>query len=193
MATILVGGRAKNAGKTTLVCNIIAALPELRWNAVKVTTHQHEVRGCVLRKKQKSWSIWEQASSTETSDTALFLKAGAKSAFLLQSEDADLEGACTALCNILSADANVIVESTRSAGFLKPDLFLLLMNAGPLEIKKSAQQQLELVNAVVLREGTDITSENLPPALQGKPIFAALRQGVDPKLLSLISEVVAGS
>lgn len=191
MATILVGGRAKNTGKTTLVCNIIAALPELEWNAVKITIHQHEVRGCALRIKQKSWSIWEQASSTEASDTALFLKAGAKRVLLVQSEDADLERACAELRKVLSEDANLIVESTRAAGILKPNLFLLVMNPDPLEIKK--HQQLELVDAVVLREGTDIAGEDLPPALQGKPIFAALRQGVDPKLLSLISELVTRS
>lgn len=192
MTTIMVGGQAKNAGKTTLVCNIIAALPELGWNAVKITIHQHEVRGCVLRTKQKSWSIWEQTSSPETSDTALFLKAGAKTVFLVQSEDADLEGACSELRNTLNADANVIVESTRAARILKPDLFLIVMNTEQLELKKSASQQLESMNAVVLREASDIT-EDLPPALQGKPIFAALRQGVDSKLLSLIRRVVARS
>jgi hypothetical protein len=190
MATILVGGRSKNAGKTTLVCNIIAALPELGWNAVKITNHQHDVRGCVLRIKQKSWSIWEGTYSTESSDTALFLRAGAKSAFLVQSEDADLEGACAGLRNILSADANVIAESTRAGGILKPDLFLLVINAEQLDTKNPAQQRLELVDAVVLREGTNIAVRDLPPKLQGKSIFAALRQGIDPKLLSLISEVI---
>lgn len=188
MATILIGGRAKNAGKTTLVCNIIVALRELGWNAVKVTNHQHEVRGCTLRIKHESWSIWEQASLTESSDTALFLKAGAKTALFVQSKDADLEDACAGLGNILSAGANLIVESTRAASILKPDLFLLVMNPDSLEIKE--HQQLELVDAVVLRGGTGNASEDLPPALQGKPIFAALRRGVDPKLVSLISELV---
>jgi hypothetical protein len=41
MAIIVVGGSNRGVGKTTLVCGLIAALPEYRWNAVKITTHDH--------------------------------------------------------------------------------------------------------------------------------------------------------
>ena len=41
MAIIVVGGSNRGVGKTTLVCALIAALPEYRWNAVKITTHDH--------------------------------------------------------------------------------------------------------------------------------------------------------
>lgn len=41
MAIIVVGGSNRGVGKTTLVCGLIAALPEYRWNAIKVTTHDH--------------------------------------------------------------------------------------------------------------------------------------------------------
>ena len=37
----MVGGSNRGVGKTTLVCALIAALPEYRWNAVKITTHDH--------------------------------------------------------------------------------------------------------------------------------------------------------
>jgi len=42
MAIIVVGGSNRGVGKTTLVCALIAALPEYRWNAVKITTHDHK-------------------------------------------------------------------------------------------------------------------------------------------------------
>ncbi len=41
MAIIVVGGSNRDVGKTTLVCALIAALPEYRWNVVKITTHDH--------------------------------------------------------------------------------------------------------------------------------------------------------
>jgi hypothetical protein len=41
MAIIVVGGSNRGVGKTALVCGLIAALPEYRWNAVKITTHEH--------------------------------------------------------------------------------------------------------------------------------------------------------
>jgi hypothetical protein len=41
MAIIVVGGSNRGVGKTALVCGLIAALPEYRWSAVKITTHDH--------------------------------------------------------------------------------------------------------------------------------------------------------
>jgi hypothetical protein len=41
MAIIVVGGSNRGVGKTALVCGLIAALPEYRWAAVKITSHLH--------------------------------------------------------------------------------------------------------------------------------------------------------
>ncbi|HEY1902072.1 MAG TPA: hypothetical protein VGG56_06565 [Terracidiphilus sp.] len=41
MAIIVVGGSNHGVGKTALVCGLIAVLPEYRWNAVKIVTHDH--------------------------------------------------------------------------------------------------------------------------------------------------------
>jgi hypothetical protein len=41
MAIIVVGGSNRGVGKTALVCGLIAALPEYRWTAVKITAHDH--------------------------------------------------------------------------------------------------------------------------------------------------------
>jgi hypothetical protein len=43
MAIIVVGGSNRGVGKTSLVCGLIAALPEYRWTAVKITTHDHKL------------------------------------------------------------------------------------------------------------------------------------------------------
>jgi hypothetical protein len=41
MAIIVVGGSNRGVGKTALVCGLVAALPEYRWAAVKITSHEH--------------------------------------------------------------------------------------------------------------------------------------------------------
>jgi len=43
MAIIVVGGSNRGVGKTSLVCGLIAALPEYRWTAVKITTDDHKL------------------------------------------------------------------------------------------------------------------------------------------------------
>jgi hypothetical protein len=41
VAIIVVGGSNRGVGKTALVCSVIAALPEYRWAAVKISSHDH--------------------------------------------------------------------------------------------------------------------------------------------------------
>jgi hypothetical protein len=38
---VAVAGQCRKAGKTTAVCDIIAATPEARWIAVKISPHRH--------------------------------------------------------------------------------------------------------------------------------------------------------
>ena len=45
MAIVVVGGSSRGVGKTALLCGLIAALPEFRWTAVKITTHDHNQPG----------------------------------------------------------------------------------------------------------------------------------------------------
>src|ERR1700678_2626146 len=41
MAIIVVGGSNRGVGKRALVCGVMAALPEYRWAAVKISSHLH--------------------------------------------------------------------------------------------------------------------------------------------------------
>lgn len=185
MALILVGGQAKHVGKTTLVCNIISAFPQLRWSAAKITNHKHEVTGCELRLRNGTWSIWEQTVAGDQNDTARFLKAGAKSAYLLQAEDADLMDGWEALRTMVS-ERDVIVESSRAAAFLDADLFLMMLDGSQSDFKASSLQQLDKVNAFLWKDPPGVPKLEL-----GKNAnIPALRDGVDPRLVTLIEEVV---
>lgn len=185
MALILVGGQAKHVGKTTLVCNIISAFPQLGWSAAKVTNHKHEVTGCELRLRSGRWSIWEQRMASDQNDTSRFLKAGAKKAYLLRAEDPDLMDGWKTLRTIVS-EKDVIVESSRAASFLDADLFLMMLDDSRSDFKASSLQQLEKVNAFLWKDPPGVPKLEL-----GKNAnIPALRDGVDPRLVTLIEEVV---
>lgn len=188
MALIVVGGQAKNVGKTTLLLNIIAAFRELRWNAVKITNHPHEPPGCELRAESASWSIWEQVSITGESDTRRFVQAGAQSAWLIRAEDNALEEAYAALRKNVPADNNLIVESNRIGSLLHPDLFLLMVDAGQPEFKSSAWQRLERIDAIVWRGSQRRFSGDAWAMISNKPSFLATKTELDPKLASFIRD-----
>jgi hypothetical protein len=59
---VVVGGSGRKVGKTTVMCEIIAATPEANWTAVKITPHAHE--------------------RTRYGDTERYLAAGAVNALL---------------------------------------------------------------------------------------------------------------
>jgi hypothetical protein len=39
---VVVGGSSRKAGKTTVMCEIIAATAEANWTAIKLTSHAHD-------------------------------------------------------------------------------------------------------------------------------------------------------
>jgi molybdopterin-guanine dinucleotide biosynthesis protein len=72
MPIFVVGGSGRSVGKTTLVCGLIAVLPEYRWIAMKITRHVHGERK----------PVWEETEPGEGTDTARYLAAGAQQHFL---------------------------------------------------------------------------------------------------------------
>lgn len=175
MPTIVVGGQAKDIGKTTLVCNIVAAFPERSWTAAKISDHRHRVSGCKLVGEGDGWSILEQVERKVSSDTARYLLAGARRALLVQAEGSALRDASNTLLQFCSG--NLIIESNRALEFLSPDLFLLVVD-DEREFKPSAQAQLRRAHALVSRGRRG-------PSM-AKPSFPAMQNGLDSRLVALI-------
>ena len=189
MRVIAVGGEAKNIGKTTLVCNIIAAFPQIGWTAIKFSTHAHVPVNVELVIETKGISIWRQSCAGDDSDTARFLKAGAQRGFLVLSEPSDHRMVSEILRKQLPPAAHVIIESTQVAELLNPDLFLLVINSAAVKLKKPAPKLFESANAFIRRAGEGLaTGIELNPA--GKPIFESRREGLAPELASLISDFI---
>jgi molybdopterin-guanine dinucleotide biosynthesis protein len=148
MAMVVVGGSARGVGKTSLVCGVIATTPERKWIAVKVTNHAYGADE-LLR---------EETERGEGSDTARFLEAGARRAFLLTAQDsAEMQSAVEALGRILEPGANLIVESNRILDSVNADLCIIV--AGDTAPKASFAAAIARADAIVASETSDVQVE----------------------------------
>ena len=146
MAIIVVGGSMRGVGKTALVCGLIAALPELHWTAVKITTHEHG----------KPEAIWEETEPGQGSDTARYLAAGASRALLVTTPKRDFALLLSKLAAKLGPEANVIFESNQILEHLRPNLCLIVGGSkDEAERKPSFGLAARHADAVVVHEAVD--------------------------------------
>jgi molybdopterin-guanine dinucleotide biosynthesis protein len=93
---VVVAGQWRKAGKTTVVCEIIAATREANWSAVKVTPEKHV--------------------AADGGDTARYIAAGAAAAYLIEG---------SALAELPAAE-NLLVESNAILAQVDPDLVVFV-------------------------------------------------------------------
>jgi len=158
MAIIVVGGGGRGAGKTALVCGVIAALPELGWVAVKIANHAHGQERLVL----------EDAEAGDRSDTARYLAAGARRAFLLTPVDeAAMQAALDELWRRFERAENFIFESNRVLNFLKPDVCLMVRaDANSTDEKASYENAVGRSDAVITRGTADVFRDGPRPEFE---------------------------
>src|SRR3979411_1138285 len=170
---IVVGGHTRSIGKTQLVCDLIAALPDENWIAGKITQYGHGVcaqngHDCDCAPDEHVCAInWEKRAS-ET-DSGRFLAAGARRSFWLRTKQGFLaEGMPllrTALRETLGTPETepppVIVESNSLLQFLRPSLYIAVLDPAKEDFKDSARAALDRADALVFRG----PSEALPAAI----------------------------
>jgi hypothetical protein len=178
VAIIVVGGHSRSVGKTSVVVGLIAALREFEWTAVKITQYGHGIcsangEPCDCATGDHSWAILEETNRDGESDTSRFLARGAARALWVRTEQGRLAEAMPALRTRLQGAANVIVESNSVLKFLRPDLYLTVLDPATKDFKNSAREFLDRADVVILHEGTDRAVWNdvsLRP-VAGRPVF----------------------
>ena len=203
---IVVGGHTRSIGKTQLVCDLVAALPEANFIAGKITQYGHGVCaqngehcGCAPDEHASAFS-WEE-SATSGTDSARFLAAGARRAFWLRTKQGFLAEGLPVLresLNSLTTEAtegplNVIVESNSLLQFLKPSLYLAVLDPRIEDFKPSAQKALDRADAFVLRHDFVVAAATWPQVsaklLQARPAFLQKEGEPLPEpLLSLVRD-----
>ena len=171
MALVVIGGHSRSVGKTSVVAGLISALREFDWTAVKITQYGHGVcsangEPCDCATGDHSWAISEERDRSGESDTSRFLVAGALRALWVRTEQGRLAEAMPTLRQRLEAARNVIVESNSVLKFLRPDLYLTVLDPATADFKNSAREFLDRADAVILHE----TGESAWQAVSLKPI-----------------------
>jgi hypothetical protein len=160
MALIVIGGHSRNVGKTGVVAGLIAALREYNWTALKITQYGHGVcsadgEPCHCATDDHSWSISEEKDRSGESDTSRFLIAGAARAWWVRTQQGRLAEAVPTIRRKLAEAENAILESNSILKFVRPDLYLSVLDPATEDFKKSAQEFLDLADAVVLHQGAE--------------------------------------
>jgi molybdopterin-guanine dinucleotide biosynthesis protein len=168
MAIVVVGGHSRDVGKTSVVAALIARLPEMRWTAFKITQFGHGFctangEPCDCQTDEHTVAVSEERDSQSGTDSARFLAAGALRSFWVRTRIGNLAAAMPRLRKEIAAAQNVIVESNSIMGFLRPDLYLSVLDQAKADFKDSARLFLDRADALLVRAG----SEELVPRWRG--------------------------
>ena len=201
MALIVVGGHSRSIGKTSVVAGLIAALPEFAWTAVKITQYGHGVCSangelCDCATDDHSWAISQERDRSGKSDTSRFLVSGAKRSLWVRTRQGFLAEAMPRLREELIQARNAIIESNSIIRFLRPDLYLTVLDPATVDFKLSAQDFLDRADLILLHQHpAEAAWENvsLKPVLKKPQILIRPPHYVPPELVEFVRARLAGS
>jgi hypothetical protein len=198
MAIIVIGGHSRSVGKTSVVAGLIAALPEFHWTAIKITQYGHGICSangelCDCATDDHSWAVSEERDRGGESDTSRFLLSGAVRSLWVRTRQGMLAEAMPRLRKELAGAENAIVESNSVMRFLRPDLYLTVLDTATADFKTSAQEFLDRADAVILHDGGGEiawTNVSLKPAAAKPRFLIRPPQYVTPELIEFVRERV---
>jgi hypothetical protein len=159
MAVVVIGGHTRNIGKTSVVAGLIAALPEMHWTAFKITQFGHGMcsangEPCDCETAEHTVAISEERRGGDaTTDSGRYLAAGAARSFWVRTRTGDLADAMPRIRKEIAQAENVILESNSILRFLRPDLYLSVLDPDTADFKESAKYFLDRADAVLVPEG----------------------------------------
>lgn len=180
MGVIVVGGHSRSVGKTSVVTSLISHLSEFPWTAIKVTQFGHDIcssngEPCDCQSGVHSVSFTEERDASSGTDTSRYLAAGAARALWVRSRQGELAKAMTRLRKEIAATPYAIVESNSIVGFLKPDLYLQVLDPAKEDFKDSARFFLPRADAILVRNSIPdlqpLWRGISPERFAGKPQF----------------------
>jgi hypothetical protein len=180
MAIVVVGGHSRSVGKTSVVAALIARLSQCNWTACKITQFGHgfcSANGepCDCQTDEHTIAISAERDPNTGTDSARFLAAGAKRSLWIRTRIGRLADAMPRIRQEIDAAENIIFESNSLLQFLRPDLYLTVLDHATADFKDSARLFLDRADAVLLRSsGQDLVPRWNQVSLRllaGKPRF----------------------
>jgi len=152
---IVVGGHTRNIGKTQLCVEILRAFPERDWTAMKITQFGHgvcsvngEACGCAI--EEHTFALTEERDPAGRGDTCRLLAAGARRVYWVRTKQGRLAEAWPQVRKKMEGAADVLIESNTVLNFLRPDLYLPVLDFSRADFKDSAREFLDRADAYVL-------------------------------------------
>jgi hypothetical protein len=180
MSIVVVGGHSRNIGKTSVVEGLIRATPEMRWTAFKITQFGHGMcsangEPCDCETAEHTIAVSEERERSSGTDSSRYLAAGALRSLWVRTRTGDLAEAMPRIRKELERAEDAIVESNSILRFLRPDLYLSVLDPAVADFKDSARLYLDRADAVLVPEGTLGRPEWRGVSLklvQGTPVLA---------------------
>ena len=180
MKLVVVGGHSRNIGKTSVMAAVIAAMQELGWTALKLTQYGHNVCSadgaaceCSVKNPEHPFAITREEDREGRSDSSRFLAAGAVEAYWVRTPQGRLAEAMPEIRRLIADRPYVILESNSVLRFLRPDLYLVVLDWHTADFKPSARENLDRADAFVL-----IDPKRPAPAWKGVPLKLLERRPV---------------
>jgi hypothetical protein len=144
-------------GKTSVVAGLIASMTERDWTAVKITQYGHGICSadgapCDCVTADHASAITEERDRSGETDTSRFLVAGARRSLWVRTQQGFLAEAMPRLRKEIAAAGNVIIESNSVMKFIRPDLYVTVLDPDTADFKDSARNFIDLASAVILHE-----------------------------------------
>ncbi len=175
---LVVGGHSRNIGKTSVVANLIACLPEYEWTAIKITQFGHGVCsangedcGCSTD-PDHPFAITRERDPASGTDTSRYLAAGAKDSLWVRTRAGELGFAMPALRRAMDRAANVLLESNSILQFIRPDIYFVVLDPKNPDFKSTSQRYLDRADAFLLSgPGAPAWESISPRLLSGRRTF----------------------
>jgi molybdopterin-guanine dinucleotide biosynthesis protein len=156
MAIIVIGGHSRDVGKTSVVAGLIAAMRDRNWLAIKITQYGHGIcsangEACDCVTADHSLAVTEERSRAGDTDTSRFLVAGAARVLWVRTQQGMLAEAMPRVRAEIAKSESVIIESNSVMRFLRPDLYVAVLDPSRADFKQSARQYLDRADAILLR------------------------------------------
>ena len=199
MKLLVVGGHSRNIGKTSVASGLIAATRELGWTALKLTQFGHNLCSadghacdCAPANPEHPFAITREENREGASDTSRFLAAGASEAWWVRTPQGRLAEAMPAIRGLMEGRPYVMAESNSLVRFLRPDVYLMVLEPGTADFKSSAREALDRADAFL-----QIETERVRPVWEGvslevigrRPLFRVRpSEWVTPEVLEFVRQ-----
>lgn len=155
---VAVGGHSRNIGKTAVAAGLIATIPEVRWQAIKITQFGHGhcsehggICDCSPVDVTHPFALDPQ-NEPDATDTGRFLAAGAARSWWLRTRQGELGHALPRLKELLSEAGPTIVESNSILQFFRPDVYVVVLDYSVPDMKDSTRRYFDRADAFAIVE-----------------------------------------